>query len=112
MRAELLDVYRDRCSDPLGAEHVEPCWRAIRIGPQRKPVFRARLVRGDERRCVLDRRGWTGEMDDARSGHLPLRWLLPATGISPDIRPIPGDFGVKIAPLAGLDNHKSCPPPV
>ena len=29
-----------------------------------------------------------------------------------DIRPIPGDFGAKIAPLAGLGNRKSYPLPV
>ena len=32
--------------------------------------------------------------------------------LSTDIHPIPGDFGAKIAPLAGLGNRKSCPPPV
>ena len=39
MRAELLDVYRDRCSDPLGAKHVEPCWRAIRSALNGKPYL-------------------------------------------------------------------------
>ena len=30
----------------------------------------------------------------------------------PDIRPILGDLGAKIAPFAGLGNRKLCPPPV
>src|SRR4051794_22908106 len=38
--------------------------------------------------------------------------LCAGVPVSADIRPIPGDFGAKIAPLAGLDNYKSCPPPI
>ena len=99
MRAELLDVYRDRCSDPLGAEHSNRAGVPSGLAFNGSPYFARALFEVTSGGGVLDRRGWTGEMDDARSGHWRLRWLLPATGISPDLRPRSWRFQGKDRPF-------------
>ena len=51
MGAELLDIDRDRRGEPLRAQEVEPGRAPVGIGLERQPVFRPRLVAGDERRA-------------------------------------------------------------
>src|SRR5579885_368319 len=83
MRAELLDIDRDRRGEPLRAQHVEAHGAAVRVGLERQPVFRARLVAGDEWRAVLDRGVGAGEMRDAWLVGHGNSLLAPYAGPSP-----------------------------
>ena len=66
MGAELLDIDLDRGGEALRPEGIEGERLAAFVAQQRQPMARSRLVAGDERRCIGDRRVRTGDMGDAR----------------------------------------------
>ena len=70
MGRKLLHIDPGRCGQPLPAERVVGQGASVRSGQERQPVFPARLVRGHQRRGVLDRRRRPRQMRDAHfAGH-------------------------------------------
>ena len=66
MGAKLLDVNGDRASQSLRPQDIEPHRRTVCMCPRRQAVFFARLVAGNQRLGILDRRRRPGENCDAR----------------------------------------------
>src|SRR4051794_30994060 len=69
MCAELFDIHGYPCCEPLRAKNIKPRARSVGIPFQWKSIFRACLVRRDERWAILDRCCGTGEMDNTRARH-------------------------------------------
>ena len=82
VRGKLLDVDLGGRREPLRTQRVVPQRRAVHILEQRQAVLGARLVRGDERRRVLDGCRRPGQMGNARfpalnsSGQCPFSQLI------------------------------------